>query len=194
MRVQTEIVPGNLEGQAAFLQENQCEDNAECLGEYCRKRCACRIQMKTGDQYQITDNVDDAGNQHEEQRGAAVTQSAEDCGQQVIGDDEEDTAAADPDISCCQTDCFFRCLHQDGDGAGEADHTDEQDAGENREYYDRAADDRADEIGALLTQIAGDQDRDAHGELCDNKSDKIQYLAAGGYGREAGGRAEPADN
>ena len=85
--------------------------------------------MKTGDQYQITDNVDDAGNQHEEQRGAAVTQSAEDCGQQVIGDDEEDTAAADPDISCCQTDCFFRCLHQDGDGAGEADHTDEQDAG-----------------------------------------------------------------
>ena len=54
--------------------------------------------MKTSYQCEVADHIDDAGNQDKEKRRLAVTEPAEDGGQQVVGDDEENAASADADV------------------------------------------------------------------------------------------------
>ena len=61
------------------------------------------------------------------------------------------------------------------------------------QFHDgRTADDRADELRLFLTQIPGNEDRDAHGQLGDDEGDEVEHLAAGGDRRQADGGAEPA--
>ena len=127
---------------------------------------------------------------------------AETCCRQVRGksptegcsDDEENTAAADTNITCGQSDCFSRSLHEYRDGTGKENHSCEQADRKQCEYNRRAADDGADLFRVLFPEITGDPDSDAHCKLCHNKGDKVQHLAAGGNRRQSGGGAESADD
>ena len=146
--------------------------------------------MQTGHQCQVAHNIDHTGHQHEQQRRLAVAQAAEDGGQQVIGHDEEDARAADAHIAGGQVHRFRRGLHQHRDGAGKHHHAHEQHRRQDGKHHRRAADDRADEVRLFLPQIAGDEHRDAHGQLGDHKGDQVEHLAAGGHARQAGGGAK----
>ena len=150
--------------------------------------------MQTGNQNEVADDVDDTCDEDEQERRFAVAKSAENRRQQVVGDDEENPAAADTNITCRQSDCFSRSLHEYRDGAGKENHSCEQADRKQCEYNRRAADDGADLFRVLFPEITGDQDSDAHCELCHNKGDKVQHLAAGGNRRQSGGGAESADD
>jgi len=81
--------------------------------------------MKTSYQCEVADHIDDAGNQDKEKRRLAVTEPAEDGGQQVVGDDEENAASADADVAGGQIHRLLGRLHENGDRAGKKDHDDE---------------------------------------------------------------------
>ena len=86
-------------------------------------------------------------------------------------------------------------MDHDPDGlvaAVEVAHHAEQHGGEKGKHDGRTADDRADELRLFLTQIPGNEDRDAHGQLGDDEGDEVEHLAAGGDRRQADGGAEPA--
>ena len=72
-----------------------------------------------------------------------------------------------------QSDCFSRSLHEYRDGAGKENHRCEQADRKQCEYNRRAADDGADLFRVLFPEITGDQDGDAHCELCHNKGDEV---------------------
>ena len=129
--------------------------------------------MQTGNQNEVADDVDDTCDEDEQERRFAVAKSAENRRQQVVGDDEENTAAADTNITCRQSDCFSRSLHEYRDGAGKESHRCEQADRKQRENNRRAADDGADLFRVLFPEITGDQDGDAHCELCHNKGDEV---------------------
>ena len=74
---------------------------------------------------------------------------------------------------CGQSDCFSRSLHEYRDGAGKENHRCEQADRKQCEYNRCAADDGADLFRVLFPEITGDQDGDAHCELCHNKGDEV---------------------
>ena len=94
--------------------------------------------------------------------------------------------------SCSQGHSFGGGLHQHRDAARKTDHHNEEHGGEKGKHDGRTADDRADELRLFLTQIPGNEDRDAHGQLGDDEGDEVEHLAAGGDRRQADGGAEPA--
>ena len=143
---------------------------------------------------QIPRDIDQTGDQHEQQRRAAVAQPAEDGREQVIRDDEEGPAAADAYIARRERDGLGRGLHHHGDWPRQTDRHRKQQRGHEREHDRRTADDRADLFGAPLAEIARDQYRDAHGKLRHPERDKVEHLTARGDGGESRGRAEPPDD
>ena len=152
------------------------------------------VHSKTGHQQEVAGDIDDAGDEDEEQRRAAVAQPPEYGRQEVIGDDEEYAAAADADIGHRLRKGLLRGLHEDGYRAGEADQHDQKCDRHYREYDGRAAEDGADALGLLFAKVPGEQDGDAHGQLGHDEGDEIEQLAAGRYARQAGDRAEAADD
>ena len=162
-----------MEGQLLFEKNNHRKDNADRLCKYGCKCCARCVHVQAGNQNEVADDVDDTCDEDEQERRFAVAKSAENRRQKVVGDDEENTAAADTNITCGQSDCFSRSLHEYRDGAGKENHRCEQADRKQCEYNRRAADDGADLFRVLFPEIAGDQDGDAHCELCHNKGDEV---------------------
>ena len=64
---------------------------------------------------QIVRDIDQTGDQHEQQRRAAVAQPAEDGREQVIRDDEEGPAAADAYITRRERDAHGKLRHHERD-------------------------------------------------------------------------------
>ena len=89
-------------------------------------------------------------------------------GQQVVCHDEEDAGTADADVAGSQGHSLGGGLHQHRDAARKTDHHNEEHGGEKGKHDGRTADDRADELRLFLTQIPGNEDRDAHGQLGDD--------------------------
>ena len=148
--------------------------------------------METGHQNEVADDVDDAGHQNKKQGRLAVAQAAEDGSQQVVCHDEEDAGTTDADIAGSQGHGLGGGLHQHRDAARKTDHHDEEHGGEKGKHDGCTADDRADELRLFLTQIPGNEDCDAHGQLGDDEGDEVEHLAAGGDRRQTDGGAEPA--
>ena len=190
--VQTEIGLVEGEGQVLLQQHHHGADHADGLRKDGGHGRTGGVQMQTGHQNQVADDVAHAGHQHEKQGRLAVAQPAEDGGQQVIGHDEEDAAAADPHIAGGQVHGLGGGLHQHRDGAGKAHHDHEQHGRDQGKDHGGPADDLPDVLGLLLAQVPGDEDGDAHGELRHHKGDQVQNLTAGGDGGQAGGGAEAA--
>ncbi len=65
----------------------------------CRTGC---IHMKSGHQSQIAEDIDDTGYQHEQKRRFTVAKSSENCRQQVISYNEENSCSTNPHIGSCQ--------------------------------------------------------------------------------------------
>ena len=81
--------------------------------------------MKTSYQCEVADHIDDAGNQDKEKRRLAVTEPAEDGGQQVVGVDVVNAASAVSVLAGGQIHRLLGRLHENGDRAGKKDHDDE---------------------------------------------------------------------
>ena len=107
--------------------------------------------LAANNQNEVADDVDDTCDEDEQERRLAVAKSTENCRQQIVGDDEENTAAADTNITCGQSDCFSRSLHEYRDGAGKENHRCEQADRKQCEYNRRAADDMV--PASILWQI-----------------------------------------
>ena len=150
------------------------------------------IQVQPGHQKQIAEDIHDAGYQHEQQRRLAVTKAAEDGRKHIIGHNEEDACTADAHIAGRQVQRFRRGLHQHRDAPGKPHQRHEQHGCHQGKHHRAAADDLPDILGPLFTQIAGDEHRDAHGELGDHEGDEVEHLAAGGHRRQARGAAKAA--
>ena len=132
--VEAEVLPGDGKRQLLFGQQQDGEHHADRLRKH---RCDGRaggVHAEPGHQDEVAHDVDHAGHQHEEQRRPAVTKATEDGGEQVIGHDEEDTAAADAHIAGGQADGLLRCLHQHGDGTGKAHQQDKHPHREDGEH------------------------------------------------------------
>ena len=95
--------------------------------------------MPDRDQKEVARDVDDAGHQHEDERRAAVAKPAEDGGEQVVGNDEENAAAADARIARCEVNGLLGRLHQHGNGPRKAHEQNEYPDGQDREHDRRAA-------------------------------------------------------
>ena len=95
-----------MEGQLLFEKNNHRKDNADRLCKYGCKCCARCVHVQAGNQNEVADDVDDTCDEDEQERRFAVAKSAENRRQKVVGDDEENTATADTNITCGQSDCF----------------------------------------------------------------------------------------
>ena len=155
------------------------EHHADSLCQHRCRRSTGSIHLEPGHQQQVARNVDNAGHQHEQQRGFAVAQTAEDGGHQVVCHNKENTAAADADVACGKANGFLRSLHQHRNGPCKCDQQNKQNHGHNGKHHRGTAKHRPDLLGFLLTNIAGNQNRNAHGKLRYHKGDQVQQLAAG---------------
>ena len=131
-------------------KNNHRKDDADRLCKYGCKCCARCVHVQTGNQNEVADDVDDTCDEDEQERRFAVAKSAENRRQKVVGDDEENPAAADTNITCRQSDCFSRSLHEYRDGTGKENHRCEQADRKQCEYNRRAADDGADLFRVLF--------------------------------------------
>ena len=111
-----------------------------------------------------------------------------------IGNNEENTKTADPDITCCGCQCFWRCLHQNRDRTRKAYQYHEQDEGKYGKDDGTAAEYSSDLFLLFFTKVTRDQYGDTHGKLYDHKGHKIQYLTACGNTGKSCCRTEASDN
>lgn len=153
LRIQSEILLGYGERQLFPDKKHHGKYNAECLGTDGRNRCACCIQAEPCNQHQVSDDIYDACDEDEEKRRFAVTESTEDCGQQVISHDKKDTAATDADIGCRQLNSFLMCLHKYRNRMCEADHHYKKSDRYKREHDCRAANDLSNLLRMFFTEI-----------------------------------------
>ena len=116
------IRPADLKRQFLLYQKNNSTHHTDSLCKNSGEGCSGCIQMESGNEEQITDDIDDTGNENKQQRWLTVSQTTEDRSHQVIGNDEENTASADADITGGQIHRFRRCLHKYGDGMRKNNH------------------------------------------------------------------------
>ena len=181
-------------GEHIALEHDEREHHADGLRRDRRDSSARGVHAEDRDQKEVARDVDDAGHQHEDERRAAVAKPAEDGGEQVIGNDEENAAAADAHIARCEVNGLLGRLHQHGNGPRKAHEQNEYPDGQDREHDRRAAEDRTDLLWPLFAKIPRDESRDSHRELRDHEGHKVQDLAAGRNCGESCRRAELADD
>ena len=103
-----------------FDEQRNCEHHADSLRQNRRDGRARGVHVKARNQNEVARNVDKARHQHEKKRRAAVAKTSKDGREQVIRNDEENSAAADAHIARRETDGLLRRLHQNRDRPGKA--------------------------------------------------------------------------
>ena len=194
LRIDANVLSGNRKRQLLFQQDHNRKQNAYRLSKNRGNRRTGCVHPKSGDQQQIARDVYNAGHQHKQQWRTAVAKPSENGGEEVVCNDEKDSAATDPNVACGEFNRFLRSLHYNSDRPCKAHQQDEKNCRNHAEYHCGSAENRADPLFVLFAEIACNQNRHAHGELRDHKCDKIQHLTAGGNRRQSGGRAELTDN
>ena len=81
--------------------------------------CPCHIHVEDRDEEEVSQDVHDTGDGDKDEGHNGVPKSTEYAADDVVGDDEEDTAAADADVSDGEVEGFVRSLQEDGQWAGE---------------------------------------------------------------------------
>ena len=138
--VKSDVFTSHMERQIFPAHDDNRQNNADCLCRHRCDRCAGYVHVKYSDEKQITEDVDDTRNTDEQQRCFGIAESAEDSGDDIVGDDKKYTGAADSYIGCRQINSLSGGLHENGDGARKNDHDKAENGTDHRKQADGGAD------------------------------------------------------
>ena len=129
-------------------------------------------------QKEIAGDVEDAGDGNRDKRRPGIADAAEDAAKQVVGDDDKDSATADPDIGNRAVKSFFGRVHQSADLRRQKN----QYGGQRKAQTDEEGDASADGLSAALAVAAADllaeKYRDAHGKAADRTGQRDHDIGA----------------
>ena len=132
--------------------------------------------MESGDKQEISGDIDDAGNRYCDQRHFGIPDPTENTAEYIVGDDEERSGRADPDVGGRLGECLLRCLHKGRERGCTACHKDREDDRDHGEHGDPAPDDHSCFMRMFFPDLLTDEDGDPHRDPGDHGRDALQDL------------------
>ena len=128
---------------------------------------------------QVSCDIEDACNQHRHKRRVGVSQSSEDTADQIVGDDHDSSAAADPDILHRQVIGRFRGMHDAGKLRRQERQDETQHDSDRQKHHKTASDNPASLLCTLFPDLLPQQNRHAHTQAAENVGDRHHNLGSG---------------
>ncbi len=136
--------------------------------------------MHNCNEEQISGHIHCTGNPDKRKRRPAVAEPAEDRGEQVVGNDKEDAAAADGKILLSHAQCFFGRLHEHGNGLVSEYESDKQDQRDNGIQRECCSEQIAQALGPFLAKVPADEHGHCHRGTGHDKGHEVHDLRASG--------------
>ena len=171
MKFKRQCLPGN---------QRTGNDNTDQLGGYRRDRGAACPEMKARDQKKISRDIGDTGNQYCYKRRIGITHAAENTADQVIGNNDDRTRAADPDILRCQVKCLLRRMHDSRKLRRKRRNQQRQNNAGRQKEQQSASCNSAAFFRLLLSDLLTQQNGYSHAEAADQVCDRHHDLRTGG--------------
>ena len=96
--MKTNIFPFQSKGKFPFPDDNKRQYHTDCLCHHSRQRGACHIPAESCDKQQIPYDIYHTRNPYKNKRHIGIADPPENTADHVIGNDKENTAAANADI------------------------------------------------------------------------------------------------
>ena len=91
---------------------DKAQQRGNCLRDYCSVSAAFHSHAEDNDEYDIQNHIDHRRNDQEIQRGFAVPQRAQHCGQSIIGAGREQSRVNNRHVQLNISQQFLRSVHQ----------------------------------------------------------------------------------
>ena len=156
-----------------LLNISKTEQTAERLAEHSRQRTPGHAPLKGQDKEQVQDHIERGADDQEDQRGAAVPQSPERIGKEIIYEGKDQPAENDPQIHSRGTDNILRHLKEDKQRMGK-DQQKDCDCRGKPKPADHRCTDLPFQLRVFLRPILGaHQDPRAHAHTADKQDHHI---------------------
>ena len=139
--------------------------------------------MEQSDEYQIADDIQNAGDGYRDQRHHRVADASKNAAHQIVSHNKNGSGGTDSNIRDCFIQCFHRSLHQLRHGRSRKNHQHRQNNGQNAKQPDAAADDVSCVLTKSLTDLAAHKNSQSHGQSGDDHHDGLHHHRAGGDSR-----------
>ena len=132
--------------------------------------------MKSGNQYKISDDIHHTGDCDSDERCSGITDAPEDTADQIIGDDDQRAASADPEVCRRRVKSFRRCLHDGGNLSCKQDHNQHHGESHRAEQIDAGTDSPPSFFLLSSADLLPQQNCRSHGKSGDDIGDGHHHL------------------
>lgn len=188
--IEGEGFPREGKAKAGAGEVQEAEEDGGGLGKDGGCGCSGGPQCHGTDEEIVEEEIDETGESDKVHRRPCIAKSAEDGGEDIIGDDEGDACKADEKVRPCILPCFHRGLQPSEDGIDRKEEEHGADEAEEGKEQHRASNEAGGLLRSAAAHRAADGDGRSHGKPDDDDGQHVHQLASDGNGRDRCGAIE----